>query len=526
LVNYDLDNDEILGGIVDGPKDGGIDAVYVIAAGQLVPDIDDFNTNNFRPLSDLELVIIQTNNQDGFKEAPINNLAASLPMLLDYGADSQELEKAFSHDVIAAFKRFLDTSKAVAAKFPRISISIFYCCKGGEPSAATRAKAAALERTLKLNGFSSVLFSFLGAQGLYDRSSIQKTYVGELPPVTTPISVGNAYVALCRLRDYAKFISDDRGNLISRIFEANVRAYQGEVDVNKEIALSLENPVVDLDFWCLNNGITIVADKASFTSNNLVIENPLIVNGLQASFEIHNFYSRMKIDDDRRVLVRIVVENDIQKRDRVIRATNRQTSISNSSFRSTEPVHKEIEHYFETLGYYYDRRKNYYKRMGKPADKIISIDKLAQGVLSVLLQKPDAARARPTTSLKNEETYLRIFSGNKKRHPLEMYGKIAFMLDLVDRHFKSISHSVGRIYRNNLRFHVLMVLSWRLIGSRSATAEAIGAIKNEDLTSETLRDVTNWVIAQFDQQGAEDKTAKDSKFTDYLKDNWSLGSPN
>jgi AIPR protein len=524
LLNYDLDNEEILSGIVDGPKDGGVDAIYVIAAGQLVSNIEDFNPNGFRQNSDLELIIIQAKNQENFKETPINNLASSLPMLLDHNLEEGELQKAFSKDVIAAFRCFLDTLRAVAAKFPRVSISVFYCCKGAEPNAGTVAKARSLEHSLTQKGFKSVVVTFLGAQGLYDRSSIQKTYVGELQPFTTPISVGDAYVSLCTLRDYAKFISDDRGNLISRIFEANVRAYQGEVEINKEIASSLDDPSDGLDFWCLNNGITIVADKASLTSNKLMIENPLIVNGLQTSFEIHDFYSRMSLEDNRKILVRIVVENDIQKRDRVIRATNRQTSISNSSFRSTESVHKEIEHYFETIGYYYDRRKNFYKRMGKPADKIVSIDKLAQGVLSVLLQRPDAARARPTTSLKNEETYLKIFSGNKQLHPLEMYGKIAFMLDQVGRHFKSISNEVDRRYRNNLKFHVLMVLSWNLIGSRSTTVGAISAIKNSDLTSAVLQQSTNWVIGEFDKQGAEDKTAKDSKFTDHLKEHWALGS--
>jgi hypothetical protein len=39
-----------------------------------------------------------------------------------------------------------------------------------------------------------------------------------------------------------KVISDDAGGLITRIFEANVRAYQGEVEVNREIADSLEHP--------------------------------------------------------------------------------------------------------------------------------------------------------------------------------------------------------------------------------------------------------------------------------------------
>ena len=85
------------------------------------------------------------------------------------------------------------------------------------------------------------------------------------------------------------------------------------------------------------------------------------------------------------------------KRDKIIRATNRQTSINNSSFRATEAIHREIEDYLLMMGFFYDRRKNAYKREGKSADKIIGIDRLAQAVLSILLQEPHTARARPTT---------------------------------------------------------------------------------------------------------------------------------
>lgn len=135
---------------------------------------------------------------------------------------------------------------------------------------------------------------------------------------------------MCKLADYLRFISDESGNLITRIFEANVRAYQGEVEVNREIAGSLENPTPDLDFWWLNNGVTIVADEAGFTSNQLVIANPLIVNGLQTSHEIHAYASKIPTDDQRSILIRVIEETDLLKRDKIIRATNRQTSITNS----------------------------------------------------------------------------------------------------------------------------------------------------------------------------------------------------
>ena len=60
-------------------------------------------------------------------------------------------------------------------------------------------------------------------------------------------------------------------------------------------------------------------------------------------------------DDKRMVLVRVIVEKDREKRDEIIRATNRQTNIKHSSFRATEPIHREIEDFLGTINFFYDR---------------------------------------------------------------------------------------------------------------------------------------------------------------------------
>lgn len=521
LVNFDLDTNEIESGIVDGPRDAGIDAAYVFVNGQLLAE--DFNFDATRQPVDLELYLVQSKNQDSFKEGPVDKLASALPLLLDHTKKPAELEPLFKQEVVSVCRSFLDAIVKLADKFPRISIRILYCCKGSEPNDTTKAKAAALEKTLMGMQFPSVSFTFLGAQRLYDRSAIQKLLIGKLTTTGTPLSGANSFVALSKLSDYLKFISDDDGSLIARIFEANVRAYQGEVEVNREIAASLETPTAGVDFWWLNNGVTIVADEASYLNNQLVVKNPLIVNGLQTSHEIHAYAEKLPAGDSRSILIRIIVEKDPTKRDQIIRATNRQTSINNSSFRATEQVHRELEDYLLSLGYFYDRRKNAYKREGKPADRIISIDRLAQAILS-LLQEPQTARARPTTALKADADYKRIFSGDKVRHPLQMYGAAVFMLAAVEKHFKAISGNVDRVFRNNLKFHSLMVLGWALNGDRTLPPLRIAQLDLKKLTDDQVKKVVDWVISEFQQAGAEDRAAKDSKFTDRLKANWSIAA--
>lgn len=522
LVNYDLDNAEIQAGIIDGPRDAGVDSAYVLVNGLIVSE--DFDFGSVRQPVELEFIIIQSKNQDNFKEGPVDKLAGSLPLLLDPSKTAAQLEPLFKKEVVEIFRSFLEALTKLADRFPKVTIRLFYCAKGSEPNDTTKAKAATLEKTIKGMGFPNVYFEFLGAQRLYERSGLQKRLVAKLKTSGSPLSGSNSFVALCKLTDYLKFITDDTGNLMTRIFEANVRAYQGEVEVNKEIAASLETPTPGVDFWWLNNGVTIVADQVAFTNNQLVVENPLIVNGLQTSHEIHAYASKLKPDDTRSILIRVVVETDPTKRDEVIRATNRQTSIRNSSFRATEQTHREIEDYLLTLGFFYDRRKNAYKREGKPAEKIIGIDRLAQGVLATLLQEPHTARARPTTAIKSEANYLKIFSGDKSKHPLEMYGVVTSLLERVESYFRAQAGKLDQTSRNNLKFHTLMVLAWALNGGQTMPAPAICKIDPKNATDAQLKAVTDWVVAEFAAAGPEDRTAKDGKFTQRLQANWKLAA--
>lgn len=523
LLNYDLSNDEIEEGIVDGSGDAGVDAAYVFVNRQLLTE--DFEFSGIKQPVNLELFIIQSKNQDSFKEGPIDKLSSSLPLLLDGEQPQENLEKLFRPQVVSIFHSFMKGMQTLAGEFPEVSIKIFYCCKGSAPNDVMKAKAANLKARIS-ERYPSVDFTFLGAQELYDRSGKQKRLVKELPVVGSPLSGANSYVALCTLENYIKFISDEEDALLTRIFEANVRAYQGEVEVNKEIAESLKHPTDGVDFWWLNNGVTVVADQAQFMNNRLSVENPLIVNGLQTSHEIHKFASSLPQDDPRLVLVRIIVETDRVKRDEIIRATNRQTSIKHSSFRATEPVHKEIEDYLLTVGFYYDRRKNQYKREGKPAHKIISIDRLAQGVLAVLKQEPHIARARPTTAIKAEKDYKQIFAPDKDTHPLEMYGAIVRMLGAVEEHFRAIASAENQIHRNNLRFHVLMVLGWALNENSTLPSQRIKQLDLSKLKPELVKGVTEWVFGEFNNEGAVDRVAKDSAFTQRLKKEWGVNKTN
>ena len=519
LLAFDLSSAEIEEGIVDGSQDGGIDAAYIFVNRQLLTE--DFPFDSVRQTGiPIELFVAQVKTGTSFQEAPLEKLITSLPMLL------QGQLRGYNHGIRRVFASFADAREQLARQFPVVSVRIFYCSKGLDPNDSVRAKASQLEQTLreKIGDVENVDVSLLGSRELYDRARQQRRLVKELPIAGSPLSKGNSYIALCTLQDYRQLIVDENGELIARLFEANVRAYQEKTEVNKEIAESVRNPINGVDFWWLNNGVTIVADRISFSNNRLIIENPLVVNGLQTSQEIYNTDSLQ--NDERMILIRVLGETDQAKRDKIIRATNRQTNIKHSSFRATEQIHWDLERYLGTLDFYYDRRKNYYKLEGRPTNKIISIDRLAQATLAVLKQEPHTARARPTTVLKKDKEYAEIFSSNTKKHPLKMYGVLVRLWAVVESYFRKIRTSENQVYINNLRFHALMVLSWVLHGGTTLAARHIAELDLSRLGDNgAVEQATQWVFDQFDQAGAEDRTAKDQAFTDRLIEQFEHSPP-
>ena len=519
LLAFDLSDAEIEDGITDGAQDGGIDAAYVFVNRHLLTE--DFPFDSIRQTDvSIELFVAQIKTQASFKVAPLEKLIASLPMLL------RGQLKEYNHKIRSVFTLFADARERLAPQFPAVSVRIFYCSKGLEPHNSVCAKADQLEHTLreKIGDVENVEVSFLGARDLYARARQQRRLVKKLPIVGSSLSKGNSYIALCTLQNYRKLITDENGELVARLFEANVRAYQENTEVNREIAASVRNPINGVDFWWLNNGVTIVADRISFSNDQLVIENPLVVNGLQTSQEIYNADDLQS--DERMILIRVLGETDQAKRDAIIRATNRQTSIKHSSFRASEPIHWDLEVHLKPLGFYYDRRKNHYKLEGHPANKIISIDRLAQLTLAVLKQEPHTARARPTTAIKKDREYAEIFSSDREKHPLEMYGVLVRLWAAVDSHLRTIGTPENQVHRNNLKFHVLMTLSWMLRGDTELSAQDIA-----ELDSSRLRDngkveqATRWVFRQFDEVGPEDRTAKDQAFTDRLREQFEHSPP-
>ncbi len=271
---------------------------------------------------------------------------------------------------------------------------------------------------------------------------------------STPEEYG--YIGVVSLRDYYNFIVDSEDNKIREyLFESNIRHYQGDTaDVNEKIAETLKNNLSQ-DFWWLNNGITIIASACNVIHKTLCLDDVQIVNGLQTSYTISKFYNSAENEDNRSILIKIIRSKKKETIDNIIFATNSQNPVSATLLRATDEIHRNLEVVFSNKGYYYDRRKNYYKNHGKPANKIFNIQDTAQAVEAILNFEPARARSKPTTLIKEDSSYNKIFNiGN-----IESFLNCCLMHQKVKDYIKKMRLAQEKNAIKNFTLHSSRILA-------------------------------------------------------------------
>lgn len=530
LRDRDLSSEEVSSGVVGGANDGAVDGVYVLLGDVLLSEDSellqaDFTAGRVPAGSKLELWLVQAKRETSYSETAIEKVADSSRRLLSLSEDEADLTKLYSDVVVARTGFFRRALSALASRHPKVEIHFVYATRGRveDVNSKVMIKARDLEHQ-----FAAVVpgavgaVEFLGAAELWKRANEHPSYTSQLTYQENATS-GSSHVALVKLSNYMEFLTDESGDLRRHIFDWNVRDYQGDVEVNREIRDALQD-ATGPEFWWLNNGVTVVCSRASVVGKTFALDDVQVVNGLQTSQTIFNVLRGAREGHpatDRAVLVRILVTGDDPAvRDKVIRATNRQTSVPAASLRATDGIQRDIEAYFFGKGWYYDRRKNFYRNNGKTPERIVSIPLMAQAVMAMGMSRPDNSRARPSSLLKRDEDYEKIFSA---RIPLGVYLWLAQSQKAVDAFLLSEEAGATAQERTNLRFHLAMVAAAKLVGGRThspaqlrGVAETENPIANADLVA--CLAVVRGSFRDFEAQTGDtaDKIAKGQDFIEVL----------
>lgn len=521
LKEHDLSYDELSTGNLGNGGDGGIDSFYIFVNNVLLQT--DTVLSDFRKNLTIELHIIQAKNTNKFEESVFQKFNDSAEDIFDLNKSIHDLKPVYNEALLNHIKLFRDTYLELIAKQPQLIVNYYYGSKGDDIHPNVSRKITNLESTIKKYFPKAEFdFQFLTAADLLEKSRIEKKENFKLQLSESPITTSDGgYICICGLKSYYEFITDESDDIVIHIFDANVRDHQKSTTVNREIgqALQSNNPE---DFWWLNNGITILSDKVNLSGKILTIQDPQVVNGCQTSFEIFNFFNinkRFLKDEKRNIMVRVIETSFDDIKSRIIKSTNSQTAIPAASLRSTDTIHRNIEQYFENNGLFYDRRKNFWKNQGKPISSIITIPYLSQTLMAMILKQPDNARSKPSTLIKDDSEYQRIFNTD---YHLDTYLSASSLQKRIEKGLVSASF-LERGEALNIRWFVSMAIVLKqytppIRHTSNILSETVkfNSIDFSRITDEDILETIGMVSRIYRELGKSDAVAKSRAFTEKI----------
>jgi hypothetical protein len=333
----------------------------------------------------------------------------------------------------------------------------------------------------------------------------------------------DSYFLLSSLTDYGKFITDKEGNLRRYIFDANIRDFQKTSEINKVMRETLDSKDT-ADFWWYNNGVSILAKNPIIAGNIITLDDVQIVNGLQSTYVIYQYLKSVGGRDKRKIGIKILTTDNSEIRDNIIKFANSQNPIPKTALRANDIIQRNIESYLLNYGWFYDRRKNYYKNMRKPLDKIISIGYLSQAIMSMVYREPNRSRKNPLSLTKSDKDYNNMFG-------LSNYKIFLFCISNMKKIDWYLHDSdFGEPYKTNVKWHLATLIIIKLLGKKDYTIEDLEKIldvsMDNDLIEETMLELVVLTDAYMAIHDVIFRTVSVSKdFVNYIIERVKLDKP-
>lgn len=426
---HNLDENMLIDCIVEGGGDGGLDSIVALVDKKYIYSLDEFNeyAEQINENSRIDLYFIQAKETNGIKETAFMKIKDVFEKLLVSNSITEELRMQYNQVLIGKFELINEIIIKSSPKTNNIYINVAYAYTGNldkdSISIGTKNQINSIKKLVSDTTYineANISVDIFDSNKLINiaNKSIQKDYIIKYKTIfkmNYRSDSENGFVMNMSIKDYYNLITQDN-EIIDVLFEGNIRDFEGQtVEVNKNIKNTLEE-VYDADFWWLNNGITMIVDSYTPLPNDSAkVVNPIIVNGLQTSYTIFNYFKE-NIDklenEDRNILLKIVNTDSINISDMIISSTNRQNAVKPAQLKATDPIQKDIEQLLLKNGIYYERRKNYYKNRGIDKHKIVTLENLAQYLESIYYGNCSGARNNPTTLLKSEKLYNKLFNNS------------------------------------------------------------------------------------------------------------------
>ena len=354
--------------VIGSSNDTGIDAIVIIVNGALITDIEEFNEQAARfDYLDASFVFVQAETSSSFDSAKIGTF---LYGVLDFFKPTPSLPRTRSvqeaADIVTAI---YDQSSKFKRGNP--SCRLYYVTTGkwtGDAHLEARRKSA-LEDLKNTRNFGEVDFSCVDADGVQKmygeaKNSFSRTFLFQnrvdVPEVQ---GVEESYIGYIPISQFRHIIASEQGDILRSLFDDNVRDWHDYNSVNDEIRGTLLSPSERGRFVLMNNGVTIIARAITKAGARFTIEDFQIVNGCQTSHVIHDNLNGL--DDTVSVPLRLIITQNEDVIQAVIRSTNRQTEVRDEQFIAMSDFSKKLEVFMGTFpshALHYERRAHQYDR--------------------------------------------------------------------------------------------------------------------------------------------------------------------
>ncbi|MFY7734194.1 MAG: AIPR family protein [Bacteroidia bacterium] len=489
---------------VGGMGDNGIDGLAIKLNGILVKTIDEINDiiAKFKT-ANVEFIFIQSKYKEKFEASELNSFIAGVRNFLNNKPLIALNEKSAE---MFKLKEHLMSDDIVYHWENNPSVRMYYVAMGkwrNIPQHLALADQAKSDIKL-LNIYDNIDLHFIDSESLKTildgnennfTAFIDTIVTMELTQVD---GVENSCIALCTGDEFSKMLTTDEGVIRKSLFDDNVRDYQGENAVNREILETIKDE--PSKFILLNNGITVVCEEFTTKNRRLKIINPQIVNGCQTSHVL--FAARKKgLDISKiQVSVKFISTADTEISNDIVRGTNRQNIVLDEAFEATKKFHKDLEEFINHVNgeypdkIYYERRAKQYAHNPtiKQIQKI-NLRILTQFFTAMFLNKPHLSHRHESVLLREQANIL--FQETQSKLPYFVASYAFYQLEKLFREdnfhpeLKPYKAHLLMMFRESIAGKVPSINNEKPIDEHSQ--KLVSVLKNHQLTSKQFEEVAN-----------------------------------
>ena len=458
--------------IMTDPGEKGLDGVAICVNGRVVTTEDELESIfEETKIIDVHFIFTQSKTAEHFDGDEIGTFI--------YGVKAFFAEKDLRPQTNEKMENLIAIKAAIYAHSIDMTTSpvldMYYVCCGkwDDCNGLTARINLDIQPLIESQNFGAVNFFTYDSEKIITtykelKKKVSRSFVMEKKVVFPTIEgVKQAFLGLVRCKDFISILSDSDNNMLTNIFEDNVRDFQGYNIVNSEIQDTFRNSSDQARFGLLNNGITIVAKRITPTGDSIEIYDYQIVNGCQTSYVM--FDNREYLNDNSYVMIKLIEVIDEDVSDRVIFTTNRQTEVKSEAFIATKHFHKRLQDYYDAIPnpyrLYYERRSKQYDLNDTISkNRVITLTQQIQSYLAMFLNEPHSTHRYYGELLRAYNN--RLFLDTDDYEPYFCSAYFSYYVDLQIR-----NNFLDRSYKK-FKFHIICAMRTLIAGSSVVFGQA------------------------------------------------------